>query len=116
MFNNRAKNDIKDYTAKDLMTKDVVTLLPHDNLLDAQNKMSRYGIRKIVIVDDNNKRLPVGILSIKGIIKFLILDRIDRDLDEIPIDEAMTKKLITISEKKESSIALKSWIKILTVL
>lgn len=100
MLNNKSKNDIKDYTARDLMTKDVVILLPQDNLLDAQNRMSRYGIKKIVIIDDNNKRHPVGILSIKGIIKFLILDRIDRDLNEIPIDEAMTKNLITINETK----------------
>ena len=43
------------------MTKDVVILLPQDNLLNAQDKMSRYRIKKIIIVDDNNKRHAVGI-------------------------------------------------------
>ena len=43
--------------------------------------MSRYRIKKIVVVDDKNKRHPVGILTIKDIIKFLILDRTDRYLE-----------------------------------
>lgn len=61
MLNNISKNDIKYYKARDLMTKDVVILLPQDNLLNAQDKMSRYRIKKIIIVDDNNKRHAVGI-------------------------------------------------------
>ena len=85
---------------RDLITKDVVILLPQDNLLNAQDKMSRYRIKKIVVVDDKDKKHPVGILTIKDIIKFLTLDRTDRDLNEIPIVEAMTKKLITINETK----------------
>jgi CBS domain-containing protein len=100
MLNKISKNDIQDYKATDLITKDVVILLPQDNLLNAQDKMSRYRIKKIVVVDDKNKRHPVGILTIKDIIKFLISDRTDRDLNEIPIVEAMTKKLITINETK----------------
>jgi CBS domain-containing protein len=102
MSNKISKQNINNYKAKDLMTKDVVILLPRDNLLNAQDKMSRYRIKKIVVVDDKNKRHPVGILTIKDIIKFLILDRIDRELDEIPIIEAMTKNLNTISEIKSA--------------
>ena len=100
MLNKISKNDIQDYKARDLITKDVVILLPQDNLLNAQDKMSRYRIKKIVVVDDKDKKHPVGILTIKDIIKFLTLDRTDRDLNEIPIVEAMTKKLITINETK----------------
>ena len=50
MFNKISKKDIKDYKAKDLMTKDVVILLPRDNLLNAHNKMSVYGIRKLLLM------------------------------------------------------------------
>lgn len=100
MLNKISKNNIKNYKAKDLMSKGVITLLPQDNLLNAQEIMSKYSIKKIVVVDNKNKGNPVGILTIKDIIKFLILDRIDRDLDEIPIIEAMTKNLITINETK----------------
>ena len=39
MLNKISKNDIKDYMAKDLMTKDVVILLPRDNLLNAEQNV-----------------------------------------------------------------------------
>ena len=64
--------------------------------------MSRFRIKKIVVVvDDKNKKYPVGILTIKDIMKFLISDKADRDLDEIAIFEAMTKKLITTIKNKD---------------
>ena len=59
------------------MTKAVVTTVPKDNLLRIQNMMSRYRVKKIVIVDDKNRRCPVGIVTIKDIIKFLISDQTD---------------------------------------
>lgn len=37
---------------------------------------------------------PIGIVTLKDIIKFLIADKRDMDLDEIPISEAMTRNLI----------------------
>jgi CBS domain-containing protein len=96
------KKDIQDYKAKDLMTKNVITLQPQDTLLKVQNTMSRYRIKKIIIIDDKhkNKKHPVGILTIKDILKFLISDKTDRDLDEIPIFEAMTKNLITTNKNR----------------
>ena len=102
MLNKIFKKDIQDYKAKDLMTKHVITLQSQDNLLIAQRMMSRFRIKKIVVVvDDKNKKYPVGILTIKDIMKFLISDKADRDLDEIAIFEAMTKKLITTIKNKD---------------
>jgi CBS domain-containing protein len=102
MLNKISKKDILDYKTNDLMTKHVITLQPQDNLLKAENMMSRYRIKKIVVVDDENKKHPVGILTIKDILKFLISDKTDRELDEILISEAMTKNLITTN--KENSV------------
>jgi CBS domain-containing protein len=102
MLNKISKNDIQGYKTKDLMTKHVITLQPQDNLLKAENMMSRYRIKKIVVDDDENKKHPVGILTIKDILKFLLSDKTDRDLDEILISEAMTKNLITTN--KENSV------------
>lgn len=99
MLNKISKNDIQGYKTKDLMTKHVITLQPQDNLLKAENMMSRYRIKKIVVVDDENKKHPVGILTIKDILKFLLSDKTDRDLDEILISEAMTKNLITTNKE-----------------
>ena len=102
MLNKILKKDIQDYKAKDLMTKNVITLQPQDTLLKVQNTMSHYRIKKIIIIDDKhkNKKYPVGILTIKDILKFLISDKTDRDLDEIPIFEAMTKNLITTNKNR----------------
>lgn len=101
MLNKIFKKEVQDYKAKDLMTKHVITLQSQDNLLIAQRMMSRFRIKKIVVVDDKNKKYPVGILTIKDIIKFLISDKADRDLDEIAIFEAMTKNLITTIKNKD---------------
>ncbi len=102
MPNKIFKKDIQDYKTNDLMTKHVIILQPQDNLLKAENMMSRYRIKKIIVVDDENKKHPVGILTIKDILKFLISDKTDRELDEILISEAMTKNLITTN--KENSV------------
>jgi CBS domain-containing protein len=75
------------------MIKQVITLSSQENLWKAQNMMSRYNIKKIVIVTDSKKH-PIGIVSLKDMIKFVISDKTDRDLHEIPISEAMTKNLI----------------------
>jgi CBS domain-containing protein len=107
MLNKIFKKKIQVYKAKDLMTKHVITLQPQENLLKAQHMMSRYRIKKIVVVDDvdyshKNKKHPVGILTIKDILKFLISDKTDRDVHEISISEAMSKNLTTIN--KDNSI------------
>ena len=93
MFNKIFKQNIKDYKAKDLIIKHVITLSPEESLWKAQNMMSRYNIKKIVIVKESKKH-PIGIISLKDMIKFVISDKTDRDLHEIPICEAMIKNLI----------------------
>jgi CBS domain-containing protein len=103
MLNRLFKKNIQDFTAKDLMTKAVITAVPQDNLLIVQNLMSRYRIKKIVIVDNENKQYPIGIVTIKDIIKFLVSDQTDRELHEIPVYEAMTKRL-TMTYKNDSVI------------
>ena len=102
MFNKIFKQNIKDYKAKDLMIKHVITLSPQENLWKTQNMMSRYNIKKIVIVKEAKKH-PIGIMSLKDIIKFVISDKTYRDLREIPICEVMIRNLIIAN--KNSAIA-----------
>jgi CBS domain-containing protein len=90
------KKHIEDYKANDLMVKHVITLPPVENLWKAYNTMSRYRIKKIVVTQI--EKHPIGIVTVKDIIKFLIADKRDRDLDEIPISEAMTRNLITANK------------------
>ena len=96
MLNKIFKKHIEDYKASDLMVKHVITLSSVENLWKAQSTMSRYRIKKIVVTQI--KKHPIGIVTLKDIIKFLIADKTDRDIDEIPISEAMTRKLITANK------------------
>jgi signal-transduction protein with cAMP-binding, CBS, and nucleotidyltransferase domain len=68
-------NHIHDQKVKGLMTKHVITLVRHDNLLRVQNEMLRYRIKKIVVAESSGKiaeKIPVGILTVKDILKFLL--------------------------------------------
>ena len=107
MFNKIFNQNIKDYMAKDLMIKHVKTLLPQESLWKAQNIMSRYNIKKIVIVAESKKH-PIGIVSLKDMIKFVISDKTDRDLHEIPISEAMTKNLIIANKNNTITYCAKT--------
>ena len=98
------KEDIKCYEAKDLMIKHVRTLPPTENLWQARNIMSGYRIKKVVAAVQKKlmHKHPIGILTLKDMIKFLIADKTDRDLNEIQISEPMNKDLITAN--KDSTI------------
>ena len=107
MFNKIFKQNIKDYKAKDLMIKHVITLYPQENLWKAQNMMSRYNIKKIVIVKEGKKH-SIGIMSLKDIIKFVISDKSYRDLHEIPISEAMIENLIIVNKNSAITYCAKT--------
>ena len=96
MLNKIFKKHIEGYKANDLMVKHVITLPPMENLWKGYNTMSRYRIKKIVVTQI--EKHPIGIVTLKDIIKFLIADKRDMDLDEIPISEAMTRNLITANK------------------
>ena len=99
MPNNMPNKEVNEYKAKDVITKKVITLLSSESLLKAQSLMTKYRIKKIVVVEDDN---AVGIITIKDILKLVISDQTDREMHEIPIAEAITKRLITA--KKNSTI------------
>jgi CBS domain-containing protein len=99
MIKNKLNKEVKEYKAKAVMTKNVITLPPSESLLKAQSLMTKYQIKKIVVVEDD---IAVGIITIKDILKFVISDQTDREMHEIPIAEAMIKRLITT--KKDSTV------------
>ena len=100
MVSKIVKENIKNYKAKNLMVTHVITLPPMENLWKANSTMSRYRIKKIVVAVQKKliHKHPIGIVTLKDMIKFLIADKTDRDLDEIQISEAMNKDLITANK------------------
>jgi len=69
MLNKLFNKRIKDQKAKEVMVRHVITLSPTENLWKTQNTMSRYRIKKVVVTQ--NKKHPIGIVTLKDIIKFL---------------------------------------------
>jgi CBS domain-containing protein len=80
-----------------VMTKKVITCSPTDTLLQVQQLMVNNNISRVVVVDENNK--PAGIVTQKDMIDFLVADKSKRGIEEIKVEEVMTKKLITAKRK-----------------
>ena len=80
------------FDAKGTMHR-AVTLAPEQTLADAKNTMIRYNISRVVIVRTGK---PVGIITEKDIARFLYEQSPSRQIDEIRVDEAMSKDLITV--------------------
>ena len=100
MLDKMFRKEIHGYKTKELMTKHVITLPPEASLLESQHKMLRYKIKKIVVVNANTigKKVPIGILTVKDIIKSALSHETDADLYEMRISEAMTKSLVIVEQ------------------
>lgn len=83
--------------ARDVCRK-AITLEPNKTLGDARNTMLRYNISRIVVAKGLK---PLGMVTEKGIGGFLYRDTINRSLDEIRLDQVISKDLITVSEETD---------------
>ncbi|HLE74738.1 MAG TPA: CBS domain-containing protein [Candidatus Bathyarchaeia archaeon] len=83
-------------SAEKVMTKKVITCTSTDTLLQVQQLMVNNNISRVVIVDENK---PVGIITRRDVINFLVADKSKRGIEEIKAEEVMTKKLITAKRK-----------------
>ena len=77
------------------ITKKAITLGPEMTLMDARNTMIKYNISRVVVARD---RKPVGMLTEKDIARFLYSETPSRRLDEITVDEVMSRNLVTVDE------------------
>jgi CBS domain-containing protein len=89
--------DIVGFDAKSV-TQKPITLGPDLTLLDARNTMIKYNISRILVSKDSQ---PVGMLTEKDIARFLYSEVPSRRLDEIRIDELMSKNLVTVEEDSD---------------
>ncbi len=78
--------------AEKIMTKRVITCSPNDTFLKVQQLMVDNEISRVVVIDEKK---PVGIMTQKDIISFLVADKSKRGIEEIKAQEGMAKKLIT---------------------
>jgi len=82
-------------TVSDVMTRWVITVSPSDSLLKPRDVMTQNRTSQLVIVDQRNR--PIGSVSKRDIARFLLDDATTRDLEEIPISEASSTPVSTMS-------------------
>jgi CBS domain-containing protein len=75
-----------------------ITLGPDKTVLEARNTLLKYGISRVVIAKN---RKPLGIVTEKDIARFLYEQVPPRRLDEIRLDEVMSKGLVTVGEETD---------------
>jgi CBS domain-containing protein len=81
------------------IAREPIKLEPHRTLYDARNVMVKYNISRVVIADKHNK--AAGIITEKDIARFLYQEVPNRRLNEIRLDEVMSKNLITVTEEQD---------------
>jgi CBS domain-containing protein len=77
-------------SVKDFMTKNVVTLDVHKNILDAATLMSDRKVGCLVIMDGE---VPIGIVTERDFVRRVVAKKIPLD---VKISEIMSKPLITL--------------------
>ncbi len=75
---------------KDIMTKNVVTVEPEDQALDAAVKMRAKGIGALIVV---SKGSPVGILTERDLVRKVIAAK--KDPKSTRVTDVMSKPLVT---------------------
>jgi CBS domain-containing protein len=80
--------------AKDI-NREAITLEPDKTLYDARNTLFIYNISRVVVAKDNK---PLGIITEKDIAWYLYTEIPNRRLDQVGLNEIMSKNLITVGE------------------
>ena len=92
----------------DIMTKRVITGTAKDTVLELQQLMVNHRISRVIVTDMEKK--PVGIVTQKDIVNFLLADSSKRGIEEIPAKEVMSRNLITVKPKAPTPDVAKTMI------
>jgi CBS domain-containing protein len=90
----------------DVMTKDVVTGTPQTTIVEAARLMKTEDIGPLLIVDNEQSRTLVGIITDRDIVVKVIAD--GQDPNTTPVGEAMSKKLVTCRADDDVDVAMKA--------
>jgi CBS domain-containing protein len=88
------------------MTKDVVTCSPEATILDVAQLMKEEDIGPVLIVDNEQSRTLVGIMTDRDIVLKVIAD--GQDPKTTRVGEAMSKKLVTCRPDDDVDVAMKA--------
>jgi CBS domain-containing protein len=86
------------------MTKDVVTATPEDSIVEVARLMKNEDIGPVLIVDDNDSKTLVGIITDRDIVLKVIAD--GQDPNTTRVGEVMSKKLVTCRPDDDVDVAI----------
>lgn len=89
----------------DIVNKDVKTAEQNQNIFEISKIMFDNNIGSVVIIDSNESKNPVGIITEKDIIRILSSKQIVNL--QVPIKELMSHPIITLSSKSSVLDAMK---------
>ena len=91
---------------RDVMTKDVVVCTPENTVSEVAQLMKTEDIGPVLIVDNEQSKTLVGILTDRDIVLKVIAD--GHDPKTTRVGEFMSKKLVTCYADDDVEIAMKS--------
>ena len=91
---------------RDIMTTDLVTCTPEATVVEAARLMKTEDIGPVLIVDNDNSRTLVGILTDRDIVVKVIAD--GQDVNATRVGDVMSKKLVTCRADDDVDVAMKA--------
>lgn len=90
----------------DVMTKDVVTGTPENTIVEVARLMKTEDIGPVLIVDNEQSKTLVGIVTDRDIVVKVIAD--GQDVDTTRVGDVMSKKLVTCRADDDVDVAMKA--------
>ena len=87
----------------DIMTRDVVCVKPSDTVVEAARKMAENRVGSVIVVDEADERMVIGILTEGDIVYRVVAE--GKDPRVTRVSEVMTRNPIVVSEDTPLHIA-----------
>src|SRR5215211_1299896 len=91
---------------RDVMTKDVVVCTPENTISQVAQLMKKEDIGPVLIVDNEQSRTLVGIVTDRDVVLKVIADGLDPQATRV--EEVMSKKLVTCRADDDVDVAMKA--------
>lgn len=90
----------------DIMTRDLVTCTPESTVVEAAQLMKDQDIGPILVVDNEQSKTLVGIVTDRDIVLKVVAD--GQDPNTVKVADAMSKKLITCHADDDVDVAMQA--------
>lgn len=90
----------------DVMTRDVVTATPNDTVVEVAQLMKREDIGPILIVENDESKTLVGIITDRDLVLKVIAEGLDAKTTRV--GDVMSKKLVTCRADDDVEVAMQA--------